>query len=167
MSCLLAIDPGMTGALAWITAEGHLVEVVDMPVAEIDGKRQVWPEGVAALMGRRPVHKVIIERTVAMHRRSANGDGSEEATKMGAASTGTFFYGAGILRGCAAAFGLPVEMEWPHLWKRRAGVPTDKTEARQMAQRTWPGAAKKFARVKDDGRAEACLMGRWAALRAR
>lgn len=160
---ICAVDPGGGGAIAWVSAEGHLIDVVDMPMIEVDGKRRVSASGVAALMRLRPVHQVVIERVVAMPRRDAAG----KVVSMGTASTGAFFYGAGILEGCAAALGLPVEIVMPAVWKRRAGVPRDKGAARQMAQRTWPGAAKRFARVKDDGRAEACLMGRWAALRAR
>jgi hypothetical protein len=59
---------------------------------------------------------------------------------------------------------MPVQMVSPATWKRKAGVPSDKNGARVMASRYWPGAAEQFRRVKDDGRAEAALLARWAAL---
>jgi len=159
----LGIDIGAQGAFAWVTADGHLIAVSDMPMIEVvvNGKkrRRVSATGVAALMAMRPVAKVVAEAVVAMPRRTA--DGSE--IKMGAASSNSFARGAGIIEGIAAALSLRYEEAHPAAWKRRAGVPKDKGGARQMAQRTWPGAASKFARVKDDGRAEACLLARWAA----
>ena len=39
---ILAVDPGAGGALAWVTGDGHLIEVTDMPVIEVvtNGKKR-------------------------------------------------------------------------------------------------------------------------------
>lgn len=157
---ILAIDPGMSGALAFVSDDGHLVEVIDMPTVEVRGKRRVSASLVREVMMKRPIDRVIIEGVSAMPRRGANGS----EFKMGASSSISFGYGAGLLEGVATGLGIPVEIVLPAVWKRRASVPADKGAARQMAQRCWPGAAARFARVKDDGRADSSLLGRWAAL---
>lgn len=149
---ILGCDPGISGAFAFVTEDGHLVEVLDMPMAEVRGKRRICAPLVADIMRRRPIALVALEGVGSM-------------PKQGIASAFSFGYGAGILEGVAAGLGLPVEITMAAVWKRRAGVSADKGVARQMAQRYWPGAASLFARVKDDGRAESALLARWVALR--
>jgi crossover junction endodeoxyribonuclease RuvC len=146
---LLAIDPGQGGALAWVTSDGHLVDAVDMPIVEVRGKRRVSASDVAALMRTREVCAVVIE-------------GVASRPGQGVSSSFSFGYGAGLLEGVAAGLGLPVHVIPAATWKRRAGVSADKGVARQMASRLWPGASKLFSRVRDDGRAEAALLARWA-----
>lgn len=57
----------------------------------------------------------------------------------------------------------PIEMIAPNSWKKAVGIPPGKigtkNSARSEAIRRWPAKAALFARVKDDGRAEACLIG--------
>lgn len=153
---ILAIDPGKGGALAWVSRDGHLIEVADMPVVKVRDRDRISAQQVADLMARRDISAVVIEGVGAMP-----GGGQR---KMGATSAFNFGYGAGLLEGCAAALGLPLAIFSASTWKGRAGVPTDKGGARQMASRIWPGAADQFRRVRDDGRAEAALLGRWAVL---
>lgn len=159
---ILAVDPGSGGALAWITGDGHLIEVADMPIIDVmtNGKmrRRISATQLADMFARRAISRVITERVIAMPRKA---DGN--AITMGAVSASASARCAGLLEGIAAAMTIPYEEVMPHIWKKRAGVPKDKGGARQMAQRLWPGAAKQFSRVRDDGRAEASLLGRWAA----
>ena len=84
--------------------------------------------------------------------------------RQGVASTFAFGYSAGLIEGVAAGLGISVEIVGAAVWKKRAGVPADKGAVRQMAARLWPGAAASFARVKDDGRADAALLGAWGQL---
>ena len=156
---VLGVDPGVGGALAWVTAAGVLIAVADMPVIEVRGKRRVCAAEVARLMRIRPVLKVVIEGVVAMPRVGKDG----RQNTQGAASMLSFGYSAGILEGVAAGVGLEVEIVLPAVWKRRALVPKDKGVVRQMVTRLWPASSMHFARVKDDGRAEAALLARWAA----
>ncbi len=148
---VLGIDPGLTGALAWVSREGHLIEINDMPIAAMRQRKKIVPALLADMMQLREIDFVVIEQ-VGPHR----GEGVGGAFSFG--------YGAGLLEGVATALGLPVHFYSPATWKRRAGVPGDKGAARAMACRYWPGASGLFARVKDDGRAEAALLARWAAL---
>jgi crossover junction endodeoxyribonuclease RuvC len=52
-------------------------------------------------------------------------------------------------------------------WKRAMQVPSDKGACRMRAMQTFPGHSDLFRRVKDDGRAEAALLGFYGATAAR
>lgn len=143
---VLGIDPGQSGALAWV-CDSALIEVVDMPVIEVRGKRKINAGALANTISKRAVDVVVIEAVHAMPR-------------QGVSSSFNFGYGAGLLEGVCAALNYPVQMVSPAQWKRLAGLPADKGACRQLAARHWPGSAHMFSRVKDDGRAESALMAR-------
>jgi len=145
------IDPGINGAISWVSADGHLIQVIDMPVVEVNGKKKVSPQILTAILEARKPNFAVIE-DVGVFKGN------------GAVSMFNFGYSAGILAGVCAGLKLPVSLYRPAVWKRAAGVPADKGAARQMAQRFWPGC-RDFDRVKDDGRAEAALLARWVALK--
>lgn len=71
----------------------------------------------------------------------------------------------GVARCACVASGLAVTAVKPGSWKREMGVPGDKDEARRRATELWPAMAERFARKKDDGRAEACLLALYGASR--
>ena len=77
---------------------------------------------------------------------------------------GAFAFGRcrGVIEGVTAALGLPTVFLTPPTWKRAVGIPPGaagaKDAARSEAVRRWPAKASLFARVKDDGRAEATLI---------
>ena len=149
---IVGIDPGISGALAWVSDEGgHLISTMDMPTIEVNGKKKVSPQILASDLGFRKPKIVVIEEVGAM-------------PGQGVTSTWTFAYSAGILAGVCAGLGIPTVLYRPAVWKRAAGVPADKGAARQMAQRLWPGS-RAFDRVRDHGRAEAALLARWYALK--
>jgi hypothetical protein len=49
----------------------------------------------------------------------------------------------------------------PAKWKKALGLSADKGASRRRAIELWPERAQWFARVKDDGRAEAALIAYW------
>jgi crossover junction endodeoxyribonuclease RuvC len=79
-------------------------------------------------------------------------------------AVGAFSFGRckGCVEGVAAAFGLPIAFLTPPTGKRLVGIPPSKDGAKDAARseviRRWPNKAWLFARVKDDGRAEAALI---------
>jgi len=149
---ILGIDPGLSGAIAWVSDDGHLIRVADMPTVEVNGKKKVSPQMLVALLEDYDDAKMVaIEDVGAM-------------PGQGVTSTFNFGYSAGILAGVCAGLRMPTSFYRPSVWKRAAGVPADKGAARQMAQRLWPGC-RDFDRVKDDGRAEAALLARWVAMK--
>jgi len=153
MQRIMGIDPGISGALALLIGD-QLEAVLDMPTIMVRGRARVTAAGVTnAIVDLNP-DLVAIEEVGVMPR-------------QGIASGFSFGYGAGILEGVCAALSRPVHLVRPNVWKREAGVPADKGAARQMASRLWPDQASLFARVKDDGRAEAALLARWLYVRDR
>ena len=149
---ICGIDPGNGGAFV-LLADAALLDVADMPVIEVNGKRRINAAAVTDIVVRFNADLTVIEQVAAMPR-------------QGVSSTFAFGYGAGLLEGVHAALGRPLVMVRPAMWKRAAGVPADKGAARMMASRLWPENVSWFARVRDDGRAEAALLARWQASRA-
>lgn len=149
---ILGIDPGLNGAIAWVSDDGHLIGVADMPTVEVVGKKKVSPQMLVAMLeDYDDVKMVAIEDVHAL-------------PGQGVTSMFNFGYSAGILAGVCAGLRMPMSFYRPAVWKRAAGVPADKGAARQMAQRFWPGC-RDFDRAKDDGRAEAALLARWVAMK--
>lgn len=146
---LLGVDPGAAGGIAWMTDAGHLIEVRDLPhvpkVGLVPAILADWLRDPT----RRPVH-AFVERV---------------ASRPGAGVAGMFNFGRGYgqIEGVLAALEIPVTLVTPQVWKRSLSVPADKSAARARAAQLWPGLAGTFARVKDDGRAEAALIALYGA----
>ena len=143
---ILGVDPGKTGALALLDADypGRLLVVEDMPAATgaplgrlvADLLADVRPDEVVAAW---------VEDVHAM-------------PKQGVRSVWTFAEGHGAVLGALGAMAIPVHLVAPSAWKKAAGLGRDKGASRQRAMELWPSMATSFARVKDDGRAEAALI---------
>ncbi len=142
---IVGFDPGATGALARLTDGGDLLAVADMPVVEVRGKRRVSAPLLAAIVREWAPRLAVIE---------------EVGSRPGEGHAGAFAFGrsAGVLEGVCAMAGVPVVLARPDVWKRALKVTADKGSCRLMAQRLWPAHAASFARVRDDGRAEAALV---------
>jgi crossover junction endodeoxyribonuclease RuvC len=160
MSAILAIDIGVSGAIALLTAEGQLLEVHDMPVLN---------DGPA---GRRAVNAPLLAEIV--YRSHATAAFIEfVGARPGEGAVGAFAFGRsrGVVEGVLGAAGIPAQHFAPAAWKRAVGIKPGregaKDAARAEALRRWPSHAALFARVKDDGRAEAALIGVAGLLRGR
>jgi crossover junction endodeoxyribonuclease RuvC len=150
---IVGIDPGVSGAIAFLSTSGVLVEVLDLPVAEVKvGKglrRQLMPGVLAKLLFERKPVTVMLEQV---------------GSQPGEGAVGAFSFGRGFgqIEGVLCGLGVSYSLVRPQAWKKALGVPADKGGARLHAARLWPGAADQFKRVKDDGRAEAALIGLYA-----
>lgn len=141
----LGVDPGATGAAAALDAHGNLLWVEDLPY--LDG--HVVPALLADLV--------------------LQGDGPraawvERAQSMpGMGVSGAFRYGTGYgsILGVLGALSISTQTIAPAVWKRAAGLSRDKAASRRRAADLWPYHAQSFARARDDGRAEACLVARY------
>lgn len=72
-----------------------------------------------------------------------------------------FGQATGIVEGIVATITENVVTVRPQEWKKHFGVGSDKDRARELAMERWPDHAQLFKRKKDDGRAEAALIGLW------
>jgi crossover junction endodeoxyribonuclease RuvC len=143
------IDPGNHGALAIVdTTTGQLV-VCDMPTTVVRGKPKIDPHTMHQwLIDNGPIHHVVIEQVGGL-------------PGMGATSAFTFGHGLGLIEGVLTASARRYTMVRPQQWTKHLMVSRDKGEHRQTAQRLHPDHAHLFARVKDDGRADAALIAQW------
>jgi hypothetical protein len=151
MNKIIGIDIGSKGALALLSPTGDLLEIEDMPILR-DGpanRPNVNAPLLASIVYRWQATTAFVEFVSA---------------RPGEGPTGAFSFGRskGVIEGVCAAAGLPVTFLTPPVWKRAIGIPPGKDGAKDAARseaiRRWPGQAGLFARVKDDGRAEAALI---------
>jgi crossover junction endodeoxyribonuclease RuvC len=152
---IVGIDPGTTGAVAWYH-DGEIYRLEDLPMIEVKvGKsmrKQLQPSILANMFfeGSEEIGHVYLE-----HVQSMPGEGA-----VGAFSFGRGF---GMIEGVIACMQTPYTLVRPAKWKAALGVPADKGGARALACRRFPAMAPMFARVKDDGRAEAALIALYGA----
>ncbi len=143
---VVGVDPGAGGAIALLDHTCELQDVADMPTVEVGGRRRVSAQEFAAILAKWTPALAIIERVGPM-------------PKQGVAGMFAFGYSAGVLEGAFAAAGISVLFVAPITWKRGMGVTANKGSSRQAAQRMWPKHSSEFSRARDDGRAEAALIG--------
>jgi crossover junction endodeoxyribonuclease RuvC len=67
----------------------------------------------------------------------------------------------GVIEGILAALILPATYVTPTIWTKGIGRGYGKDASRARACELFPQHQKMFARVKDDGRADAALIGAW------
>lgn len=146
---VIGIDPGVSGAVAIL--DGRRVRCHDMPTIEIRGKRHVCPAGLCEILAEHVgdgVDAVILE-----HVQGVQGTGATSAFSFGRSF--------GLVEGVVAGLRLPLTLVRPQAWTKALGVSRDKGAHRQAAINLWPADAGLFARVRDDGRADAALLCHW------
>lgn len=146
MTITIGVDPGLQGAIALLDGPDTLVSVYDMPTVD----KFVSAQELNLLEGWRvgDFGTVVIEDVHAMPR-------------QGVSSSFNFGVSKGIIVGVFAGNNRPIRYVSPAKWKRSLGLGASKDGARRRAQELWPEQAHLFTRVKDDGRAEAALIGYW------
>ena len=152
-SLILGVDPGLKGAVALYDPFLDIIaNVFDIPTFEIKGKRKIDLFKLAGWVdANTPTIKVaFIEQPGAM-------------PGQGVSSMFNFGKACGIVEGIVAANFIPMQFVHPAKWKPKMGLSKDKDRSRQLASQMFPRQAELFARVKDDGRAEAVLLAIYGA----
>lgn len=156
---IIGIDPGARGGVACLRVETGtsptLLFCDDLPY--LDGRLDAFALN-ETLNGWGNVSLAVVEKPVAM----PSTDGKRT---MGAQSMLNYGMSYGMILGVLASRGIPVEEVHPSTWKKATGLGRDKTAARALAKSSFPLLAEAFKRVKDDGRAEAALIGLYGARR--
>jgi hypothetical protein len=152
MTCILAIDPGISGALAfYYPARPNLIAVYDMPVYGGD----VNSNEIYRLIEMCKPSEAIIEQ-------------ASPHPKEGVVSVWRYAAAFTTARVAVHLSNVPLLRVSPTQWKKAmnlAGGKEGKTQARLRASEQFPLSAERFARVKDHGRAEAALLAVYAATR--
>lgn len=146
------IDPGKTGAMAIVHADGT-VQFFDVPRIKLRGKdRPAWGEWSrlwTAALDFAGVDMVVIEDVSAR-------------PGQGVTSMFTFGRSLGFAHSIAVASGAAVQFVPPHVWKGKLGLlNSGKGASRERCTGLYPTTAAQLARVKDDGRAEAALIAHY------
>lgn len=155
---ILAVDPGKTGALAFLEhATSTLIEVKDMPLlgkhnnGSGEKKRlrlQLDIYGLSSLIDDY-CHKIryaVIEDVHSM-------------PHDGVASAFSFGKTHGIVIGVLASYNIPIYFVQPSVWKASLGlIGGDKDMSRAKAGNMFKNKRVYFIRKKDHGRAEASLL---------
>jgi hypothetical protein len=146
---ILAIDPGITGALAFYNTEyREEVQVHDMPVLDGD----VDPHELKAIMLNCYPHLAIIEHVSPMPK-----EGVRSVWRFSAAFT-TACVVVKLMR-------VPLILVSPAKWKHAMflkGGKEGKEQARERVIETFPACARFFNLKKHHGRAEAALLAVYA-----
>lgn len=149
MTYLLGIDPGKKGALALLDPETFDLNIMDMPVLPKKSGKGVdtnYSE-LAHIMDPPQGTRVfaVIENVWSMPRE-------------GVSSAHAFGRNNGALLMGLACWEIPYRPITPSQWKKHFGLSSNKGASRMLATERFPRNAREFARVKDDGRAEAALL---------
>ena len=148
---VIAIDPGLSGAIA-VFIDDVLSAVIDTPTHELTRngktKRQISASGLAAIFRDYKPDHVVVEKVSAM-------------PGQGVTSMFSFGRSFGLIEGIVGAFEIPATYVMPSVWTKGIGRGQGKDASRARACELYPVWEKSFARVKDDGRADAVLIGAW------
>jgi len=149
---ILGIDPGLSGALAFLDTKTGMIAVEDMPTVEVKRnnklKREVSPQLVAAIIIKRHIGAAYLEKVNAM-------------AGQGVSSVFSFGRSAGIIEGVLAAFDIPTTLVTPQAWQKAMNVRDGKDGSRERAMQLFPASAELFQRKKDDGRSDAALIAKY------
>lgn len=148
----IGIDPGLTGAIAFI--RGDESSVYDLPI--IRSNSLAWIDGgqlQSLIINERGGYNAtaMVEQVSAM-------------PQQGVTSSFHFGVGFGSILGVLQALSIPIEFVRPTQWKKALGLNADKKAALHKARLLYPDADLHLA--KHDGRAEALLIARYARGRA-
>lgn len=151
---ILAIDPGLRGALA--RYDGEHLSILDMPTTvrqlasgkvrdTINEAELVRLVGLAAL----EADLLVMEQVGGIPNQSASG-------------AFTFGRGVGVIIGATISIGLRREEVHPATWKGALRVPADKRAARARASELLPAYSGLWPLQKHDGRAESAMLALYA-----
>lgn len=147
---IVAIDPGLQGAICFWYGGAAVLDIVDMPVLTLKRGHEIDADVLADLLESRRADHAFFEDAW-----SRPENGAAAAHKSGK--------GHGIIIGILAALRIPRTLVTPQRWKKALAVPAEKDGARARASELLPSAAHYWRLKKHDGRAESALIALWGA----
>lgn len=157
MTTIIGIDPGATGALAWIGPKHPKrvsIAVVDLPAITTtkSGKKRT-KLNVLSLMD---LFASLSDADHAFVELSSPRPTDRPTSAWANGHT------AGTIETALAVSGIPITFVTAASWKRTFGLlRTDKEASRRRALELFPGQAQALRRKKDHNRAEALLIAEW------
>ena len=158
---VIGIDPGLTGAVAWIQSGTMIGDfgVIDAPILTVEKNKSIRHEMDRVGMAR--IVEDIKSMVTPMSRIVAAVERVHSMPEQGVASSFSFGMGYGIWLGILAAFEIPVDLVHPTRWKKGMLDGMGKTKEASMlrAKELFPTADLQLK--KHHGRAEALLIAEW------
>lgn len=157
----VGIDPGLTGAVAFINTAGGAVVIEDIPTRDVTGgavvRKRVDGLELARMLRRHcPADQRALVTLEAVHAIAGKREGQGGMQQMGSLERTS-----GAIEAVLEVLRMPFVAVYPQSWKRLYDLSKDKNAARDMAQRLYPDAQAMLARVKDHNRAEALLIAHY------
>ena len=163
------IDPGLSGALGIVDADGAFVLVADAPVSAIPiARSRRIQDGLGGTKTRQVqgIKRVFIPTAMldALPRDLRLIAIEEVGTRPGESPIAaySFGFGRGLWVMAATVLRIPLIEPRPQVWKKMFGLPADKEAVRLLALKRWPEAATMLCRKRDEGRAEALYLAEYA-----
>lgn len=146
---IVGMDPGKSGAIAFLNPETCKLRLFDMPTHMIkpgQKSRIVIDHVLAAdILRDEEIPMAYIEEVNAM-------------PGQGVVSMFSFGRSFGTLFGICGGLQIPLTQVRPAVWKKVLKVPADKDAARYRASQLMPKCADMWKKSSQDGRAEAALI---------
>ena len=156
---ILGIDPGFSGALAFINKDKHTVRIYDMPVYKerVNKKNKLRTDAdkINELLQEHQPAKCYLELVWT-------------TPQMGVASAGSFMEHKGTLLGCLSAQGIECDQILPKTWQKGMKCPADARKSVARAVQLFPDCEAKFFGPRGGpkaDRAEALMIGMFGAIR--
>lgn len=169
MSLIVGVDSGAAGAITFMDGDtGKILEIFDMPVDKIQvgkhARSRVNRPKLMAIFNMAKGAIGVIERPEARPMRQTDKQtGRTTLRQPGAAGMLSLGENYGCLVMGMTAAGIAVNEIRPGEWKSEMSVKAAKDDARRRAEEMFPADVQRFARIKDDGRAESALMAAFQA----
>lgn len=162
---VIGIDPGLTGACAFINTRTNAAAVFDLPTMELPGngmiRRKIDGLALAQLLR---IHAPLDEDAAAFLEQVGVMGGPKGKTNA-LQIQGSLCRTLGAIEAVLECFRRPPTMVQPQVWKRSYGLAADKELARAKAGALYPALAADLKRVKDHNRAEAVLIAHYGVRR--
>lgn len=152
---IVAIDPGVSGALVVLDRKGTFVEHLMTPVFKVGTSTRVNAAAISAWLKQFPdIAHGFIEKVQAMP-----GNGKR---KMGATGAFTFGHSAGLVEGVVVGAGIPLTLITPQAWKKHSGmIGQDKDASRSRAIQLYPDLRALDTKARGQAIADAIFIGRY------
>lgn len=169
----LGVDPGLSGALAVLDAQGQPLHLVDTPVMQVGTKREYDRSEIRRLLRSLLAREIVQCSNGSILHAFGNLQGDvaiiacvelvHAMPGQGVVSMWRMGQGFELWMMALTMLEVAVETVTPQRWKgvMLDGLPKDKDASRHRAKALWPQWAERFSRKKDDGRAEACLIAEY------
>lgn len=156
---IIGIDPGLSGAVAFIETASDVVVIQDTPVETVSRRRVYLVASMGDLLEAHMQDSQFGTRRTDCH---AFIEYQQTFPGMPPRSMFSIGYGYGLWVGLLAGMNIPYTIVKPPVWKRGVDLPkgSDKKASVARAQQLYPRESGRLPRGKD-GRAEALLIAEY------